>query len=136
MSKDIRHLKPSVDRTINLGIIDSWLRGICGMVPESAVRKRPQDPMIDGVEVTYLDANTHNLAYGSHDTIKQDDIRDMVGFRNLLTACSCNNVRLDLIDMGQGHLVVDFTPEEPFSSSDVFGTRYKNVVPGSFGVKK
>lgn len=137
MSKDIKHLKPSVDKTINMGIIDSWLRGICGMVPQSTIAKSFQpDSGIEGFEVIHLDVNTHNLAYGSHEAIEQQDIRDMFGFKKLITTCSENNVRLDLTDMGQGNLVVDFTPGEPFSSSNIFGFKYTNVIPGLFTPKR
>lgn len=138
MSKDFKHLKPAVDKTINLGIIDNWLRGVCGMVPESVHKKQAtvQEQEIDGVEVTFLDANTHTLCFGSHELIKESDIEKMVGFAQLVKTCSQSNVRLDLANMGQGNLVVDFTPEEPFTKSEVFGAKFTNVLPGVFGMKR
>ena len=138
MSKDFKHLKPAVDRTINLGIIDNWLRGVCGMVPESSAKKQPstQEQEIEGMDVVFLDANTHTLSYGSHELIKEADIEKMVGFAQLVKACSQNNVRLDFANAGQGNLVVDFTPEEPFTKSEVFGAKFTNVLPGVFGMKK
>jgi hypothetical protein len=131
-----------MDKTTNLGIIDSWLRGVCGMVPRSAL-PASSDPGVHGesIAIPFLDANTHNLTYGSYKDIHQQDIRNMRGFLDLLTACCKNNVALDLRgehldDEKQGRLVVNFKPKEPFASSRIFGTKYSNVIAGDFAPRR
>lgn len=139
MSKEFGHLKPAVKKAINSGIIDNWLRGLCALVPESKPASPEPPSPISGMDVATLAINTFTLCYGYDDNyslIEHIDIEKMDGYKQLIAISSQNNVRLDLKDMGSGNLIVDFTPEEPFSTSEILGKKFTNVLPGLFGMKR
>ncbi len=141
MSKEFGHLKPAVKKAINSGIIDSWLRGLCALVPEakSNTPTSQETVTVAGMDVATLAINTFTLCYGyddNHTLIDHPDIEKMDGYKQLIAISSQNNVRLDLTDMGSGNLIVDFTPEEPFSNSEILGKKFTNVLPGLFGLKR
>ena len=136
MSFDIMDLDLPLQKTLDAGEIDRWLRGLAAMVPRASdpkhdISQERDLPVIAGMTVTELDMNTHVLGYGSYEKIKEADIEKMVGFTRLTDACKQGNVRIDIINHGKGSLEVTFEPEESFSSSRVFNRNFANVVPFS-----
>lgn len=134
MSKDISNMELPLQKVIDLGEIDRWLREIIPVMPRNS-GDNPPDIRTAAYEVTHHDFNTHTMAYGTHNLIDNVDIEKMVGFRRLVTACSQANMRVDVTLLGQGNLEVAFTPEEAFSRSRIFGASYANVLPVMFGLK-
>lgn len=137
MSKDINNMELPLQKVIDLGEIDRWLREILPVMPRNAGDSgaQEQDIRATGYEVTHHDFNTHTMAYGTHDLIDSVDIEKMVGFRRLVTACSQANMRVDVSLLGKGALEVAFNPDETFSRSRIFGASYSNVLPVMFGLK-
>ena len=137
MSKDINNLDLPLQKVIDLGEIDRWLREILPMMPRHhGEGTTPEREMhVAGLEVTHHDFNTHVMAYGTHNLIESSDIEKKPGFRRLLTACSQANMRVDITMLGQGNLEVSFHPEDPFSRSRIFDASYVNVLPVMFGLK-
>lgn len=140
MSRDFRDKSLPLDKIIELGSIDRWLRGISDIVP------KPSDPghsfsqerdlhSVSGIEVTHLDANMHVMPFASRDLIANCDIECLRGFQSLITASSKNNVRVDIKSVNGDALEVLFEPDEQFSRSMVFGASYHNVLPAMFGIK-
>ena len=137
MSKDFNNMELPLQKVIDLGEIDRWLREILPMMPRHA-DDRPQkerDLHSAAYEVTHHDFNTHVMAFGTRNVIDSIDIEKMVGFRRLVTACSQANMRVDISLLGHGGLEVAFNPDESFSRSSVFGASYANVLPVMFGLK-
>lgn len=120
MLGEINKLNPYSQKMIDLGIIDSWLRGICGIVPHCS---KPHG------------FNKHLLACET-DTIHQDDIIVMTGFRQLIAACSHSDICIEFGFLPDGHIGVEFTPEKNFMHSTIFGASYTNVVPALLGGRK
>jgi hypothetical protein len=137
MSKDINNLELPLQKVIDLGEIDRWLREILPMMPRHSTEPSTaeREMHLAGLEVTHHDFNTHTMAYGTGTRIESDDIEKMVGFRRLITACSQANMRVDVTMLGHGALEVAFNPDESFSRSRVFGASYANVLPVMFGLK-
>jgi hypothetical protein len=137
MSKDINNLELPVQKVIDLGEIDRWLREILPMMPRHA--GEPTTPERDmrtaGYEIMHHDFNTHIMSYGTSTLIESMDIEKTVGFRRLVTACSQANMRVDVTMLGHGSLEVAFNPDETFSRSRIFGASYANVLPVMFGLK-
>lgn len=120
-----RHLP--LNKLTSLGIIDSWLRGVCGMVPyapdtEAAVSK------IQGVTGIYLDANNHVLKMNGDATVDNIEIERTTGFHSLVLGCHKRGVALTLTRLAHGDLEVTFHPEKPFSDTRVFGRQYDTCV--------
>ncbi|TAL27424.1 MAG: hypothetical protein EPN97_17335 [Alphaproteobacteria bacterium] len=137
MSKDISNLELPLQKVIDLGEIDRWLREILPMMPRHQTEgSTPEREMrMTGYEVTHHDFNTHTMAYGAGTLIESADIEKMVGFRRLITACSQANMRVDVSMLGHGAIEVAFNPDETFSRSRIFGASYANVLPVMFGLK-
>lgn len=137
MSYEFNDLSLPLQKVIDLGEIDRWLRGVAGIVPHrsallpEAVGTAPDHPPA----VVGHDFNTHTLYFGNSHLITTTDIERMVGFRQLLTAASQHNIRVDVDDMGGGQMEVSFLPGEAFSKSRIFGASYSNVLPALFGHK-
>lgn len=141
MVNDFSKLKLPLQKMIAWGEVDRWLRGIADLTPTAAeanyhISQEEDLHTAQHIDVIYHDFNTHNLSYDTQGLISTDDIEKMVGFRQLITACSKNNVRLEIATPGQGNLEVSFDPEQLFSSSRIFGASYANVLPALFGVQK
>lgn len=137
MSRDINNMELPLQKVIDLGEIDRWLREILPMMPRTTGDNIQQERDLHSAayEVTHHDFNTHTMAYGTHNLIDGADIEKMVGFRKLITACSQANMRVDVTLLGHGSLEVAFNPEESFSRSRIFGASYSNVLPVMFGLK-
>lgn len=136
MSYEFSDLSLPLQKVIDLGEIDRWLRGVAGIVPQrSAVQSDPAPPETAPplIEVSTQDFNTHTLYFGNSHLITTGDIERMVGFRQLLAAASQQNIRVDVSDLGAGQMEVSFAPSEAFSRSQVFGASYSNVLPALFG---
>ncbi|MEZ0226244.1 MAG: hypothetical protein ACAH83_16935 [Alphaproteobacteria bacterium] len=137
MSKDINNLELPVQKFIDIGELDRWLREILPMMPrhhtESSTPER--DLRNASYEITQHDFNTHTTPYTVGPLVGDDDIEKMVGFRRLITACSQANMRLDVIRIAHGPLKVIFNPDETFSQSRIFDASYANVLPVMFGIK-
>lgn len=141
MDNDIKELRLPLKKVLVYGEVDKWLRGVSGLAPVAAdpghgVSQEKDLHTALHIDVTYHDFNTHTLSYGSGQLIDENDIEKMVGFRQLISACSKNNVCLEISNLGQGNLEVSFDPERLFSSSRIFGASYANVLPVLFGVRK
>jgi hypothetical protein len=128
---------------MDIGIIDSWLRGVSSLVPHG--KGRIGDALRDmgvysmqreGRRRTGPDFNRHTLNYGMYDLITHDDIKDTAGFRRLLRAAARNDVRIDLVDHGGGRLDALFSPDEPFLNSEIFGMRHISTLPKFFQERK
>ena len=140
MSHDFSNIKLPLQKVIELGQIDRWLRGIAEIVPHPAPsepRFSPERDMHSGaLTVVPQDFNTHILAINAKSLVGTDDIERMVGFRNLLSAASKQNVRVDISSADGKSLEVSFDPDEVFSRSRVFGASYSNVLPAIFSKRK
>lgn len=123
MSKHFNGLSLPLQKVIDLGEIDRWLRGVAQIVPAQNGKTRQNPSAPSG------DFHSYSLHYGNSHLITPRDIERMVGFRQLVSSASQQNIRLDVADHGSGHLEVSFTPEEPFCASRVFGACYTNVLP-------
>jgi hypothetical protein len=139
MSKDINNLELPLQKVLDLGKIDSWLRGIVQLIPrpvDPACRfSQEKDMHSAALEVTHQDFNTHALAYGTHDLIETADIEKMEGFRRVVNACSKADVRINVALLAHGALEVSFDPDEAFARSEIFGASYANVLPAMFGIR-
>lgn len=112
-----------MQRAIDLGLIDNWLRGLSQIVPRPLSRQA-QD---------YLDDfNTHLIGYDCVDGITITDLQNLTGCRQLLAACSKNNISIEIKTNKDGYLSVSFKPELEFKYSKVFGASYHNVSPALF----
>jgi len=134
MSQDFKDLSLPLQKVIDLGEIDRWLRGVAEIVPQ---RNTPLEAQAIPVPHPHGESlqnfNAHTLYFGNSHLIDAADIERMVGFRQLLTAASQQNVRVDVTDMGSGHIEVAFDPDAPFSRSRIFEASYANVLPVIFG---
>ncbi|HYD18381.1 MAG TPA: hypothetical protein VEF76_07875 [Patescibacteria group bacterium] len=141
MSKDIKDMSLPINRFIELGQVDAWLRGIADIVPHPAetgdkvMQERELHASVPGLTVNVLDSNLHVLPLADRHLIDSEDITRMKGFHNLIHAASRNNVRVDIENIGGSALEVAFEPDEPFSRSLVFGATYANVLPTLFGTQ-
>lgn len=138
MSNHFNSISLPLQKVIDLGEIDRWLRGVAELVP---LPEQPEDTSsslqgcnedADGFLLSEHDFNSHCLHFGNSHLITSGDIERMVGFRQLLATASQHNIRLDVSDHGGGHLEVCFTPTEPFKGSRIFGASYTNVLPVMF----
>ena len=123
MANKIKSLGHEMQRVIDLGLIDHWLRGLSQITPRP-ISRDAQD-YVD-------DFNTHLIAYDCVDSIDAAQIQNLAGCRQLLATCSKNNVLVDLKISNDGHLSVSFQPECEFKRSTVFGASYHNVLPTLF----
>jgi len=133
MPNHFKGLSLPLQKVIDLGEIDRWLRGVAELVPQrsdSGGERAAEET--HGITVSFHDFNSHCLHFGNSHLITCADIERMVGFRQLLAASSQKNIRLDICDHGGGHLEVSFSPEEPFRASRIFGASYSNVLPVIF----
>lgn len=135
MSQDFKDLSLPLQKVIDLGEIDRWLRGVAEIVPQ---RNAPVDTQAvpaphNQSDLTLQNFNAHTLYFGNSHLIDGTDIERMVGFRQLLTAASQQNVCVDITNMGSGHIEVAFDPHAPFSHSRIFEASYANVLPVIFG---
>ena len=129
MSTDPRDLSLSkpLQKVIDLGLIDLWLRGIVPLVP-----KKPKKELSDMA----VDFNRHALGYLSVDSIVPADIEPMVGFRQVIAAASQRNIKIEVTMAQSGDIEIAFSPEKPFTESLVFGASYANVLPAIFGAAR
>ncbi len=136
MSHDFSNIKLPLQKVIELGQIDRWLRGVAEIVPHPApvdARFSPErDLHSNGLSVVQQDFNTHILTINAKSHVGTEDIERMVGFRNLLSAASKQNVRVDVNSEDGKSLEVSFDPDEVFARSRVFGASYANVLPAIF----
>lgn len=130
--------QPTPQKVMDLGIIDSWLQGVAGLAPQG------DDPgygvmqefnlhtarVIDGDAPKGF--NRHTLNYAAFELISHGEIKSLAGFRNLLQACTRNDVRVDMTDNGQGRLEARFHPDEPFTQSRIFGSVCLATLPAFF----
>lgn len=123
-----------MQKVLSLGEIDRWLRGLVHLVPKHEKNPDQQPQHTDGMEVEFLDVNTHIMPYDTP-LIENEDIERMHGFRQLVAACSQANVKVDMALPGHSAVQVVFEPAEAFSRSMIFGTTYANVLPVMFGAK-
>ena len=141
MAKDIKDLSLPLNKVIELGQVDRWLRGIADIVPQptdhsdDVMQERELHASLPGVTVAVLDSNAHILALAETSLIDQSDITRMKGFQQLIQSASRSNVRVDIESVGGAALEVNFDPDEPFSRSQVFGATYANVIPAVIGAK-
>ena len=117
MSNDIRGLKLPLEKMLARGEMDRWLRGISGIVPV---------PVLSAAELQTDPFNVHSHATAGTGV---SEIKAMVGFRQLLQACTRNDIRVDIELRDDSTLKVRFEPTEPFSRSSIFGAGRSNVVP-------
>lgn len=111
---------------IVLGEVDRWLRGLVDMVPapSNEAQEIPQESALHTagyMDVSYMDFYHHNLAFGENTGISPEDIKPLTGFRNLIAACSRNNIGVDVQEVCSGNIEVAFDPHAPFSKSSIFG---------------
>lgn len=123
MANKIKSLGHEMQRVIDLGLIDHWLRGLSQIAP----RPTSRDP------ADYADDfNTHLIAFDCVDSIQASHIQNLAGCRQLLATCSKHDIVIDLKISNDGHLSVTFRPELEFKHSTVFGASYHNVLPTLF----
>lgn len=137
MTLDIKELKLPLQKVIELGAIDRWLRGIAQIAPQPATAETRlaagRDLPFAAFDAGHPDFNTHHFAVNRGSLVTTEDIERMVGFRQLLNAVSHNNVKLELTLLHDATLAVAFEPEENFAQSHIFGKSYSNVRPAMFG---
>jgi len=134
MSYEIKELKLPLQKVIELGTIDRWLRGIAKIVPLRATPAAAKDAEaeVGGLSSLRQDFNTHTLSINRSSLVGTDDIERMVGFRSLLNAASANNVSLNVSSVDGAALEIAFDPDKNFSRSHIFGASYANVLPAAF----
>lgn len=120
MANKYKSLGQEMQRVIDLGLIDRWLRGLGDLVPRADMHDE------DGF-------NTHLIAFDSCDSIAAEHIQPLTGCRQLLAGCSQQDVAIEMDFLPDGHLCVAFKPEAAFSRSRIFGASYHNIVPVAFG---
>jgi hypothetical protein len=135
MSQDFKDLSLPLQKVIDLGEIDRWLRGVAEIVPQ---RNAPVDTQAvpaphNPSDLTLQNFNAHTLYFGNSHLIDGTDIERIMSFRQLLTTASQQNVCVDITNMGSGHIEVAFDPHAPFSHSRIFEASYANVLPVIFG---
>ena len=141
MAKDIKDLSLPLNKVIELGQVDRWLRGIANIVPhptdhsDEVLQERELHASLPGLTVAVLDSNAHILPFAETNLVEQSDITRMKGFQQLIQSASRSNVRVDVDSVGGAALEVNFEPDEPFSRSQVFGATYTNVLPAVIGAK-
>ncbi len=141
MAKDIKDLSLPLNKVIELGQVDRWLRGIADIVPhptdhsDDVQQERELHASLPGLTVAVLDSNAHILPFAETNLVEQSDITRMKGFQQLIQSASRSNVRVDVDSVGGAALEVNFEPDEPFSRSQVFGATYANVIPAVIGAK-
>ncbi len=141
MAKDIKDLSLPLNKVIELGQVDRWLRGIATIVPhptdhsDDVLQERELHASLPGLTVAVLDCNAHILPFAETNLVEQSDITRMKGFQQLIQSASRSNVRVDVDSVGGAALEVNFEPDEPFSRSLVFGATYANVIPAVIGTK-
>ncbi len=111
-----------MQRVIDLGLIDSWLRGLSEIIPRPRHGTMPDDNAY----------NTHMIYFDSAEHIGSTDISKLTGLGQLLTGCTQQDIGITVTLDDERHLRVEFRPELPFASTTVFETGYGNVVPTSF----
>ncbi|MDD9900272.1 MAG: hypothetical protein OXT65_04775 [Alphaproteobacteria bacterium] len=124
MAAIVDPLPKPLKKFINTGIIDNWFRGAANLVPQKASGT--------GLPSLAADFNEHTLDTRDLDGITHKDIQRTKGFKQLIAACSRQNVRLDLTDNGDGELKICFKAEESFRHSTVFGRSSDSCFPGIF----
>jgi hypothetical protein len=141
MAKDIKDLSLPLNKVIELGQVDRWLRGIADIVPQptdhsdDVMQERELHSSLPGLTVSVLNSNAHILPFAETDLVEKSDITRMKGFQQLIQSASRSNVRVDIDSVGGAALEVNFEPDEPFSRSQVFGATYANVIPAVIGAK-
>lgn len=141
MAKDFKDLSLPLNKVIELGQVDRWLRGIADIVPQptdhtqEVMQERELHASLPGLTVAVLDSNAHILPFAEGNLVEQSDITRMKGFQQLIQSASRSNVRVDIESVGNAALEVNFEPDEPFSRSQVFGATYANVIPALIGAK-
>lgn len=110
-----------LQKVIDLGEVDRWLRGMTQVVPRSIYKKSPED----GIEL-----DVHTFPFGKA-TVDKGEIERMIGFRQLIAAASGKNVRIDMA-IDESGLEVSFQADKTFSESQLFGASYANVLPVLF----
>lgn len=139
MSRDFKDKNQPLDKVIELGSIDRWLRGIAEIVPHpidpghSFTQERDMHAKSSSFGMEHLDANVHVLPFNSRDLINDRDIEGMKGFLRLMNAAARRDVRVDVASVHGDALEITFAPDEPFSQSKAFGASYVNVIPAFFG---
>lgn len=142
MSKDFKDKSLPLDKVIELGKIDRWLRDLAGLVPhptdpgEKFSQERELHASVPGFEVARLNSNHHVLSFNSRDLIADRDIEAMRGFGMVMKTAAQRNVRIDVSSVNGDALEISFDPEETFSRSQAFGASYANVLPVLFGAPK
>src|SRR5690554_3290940 len=105
MSYEFSDLSLPLQKVIDLGEIDRWLRGVAEIVPQRcAAPPEDDDDIPSAPDTTAHNFNTHTLYFGNSHLITTRDIERMVGFRQLLAAASQHNIRVDVDDMGGGQM--------------------------------
>ncbi len=139
MSRDFKDKSLPLDKVIELGSIDRWLRDIAKIVPKPAdpghsfSQERDLHSVVPGYDVAALDPHMHVLPFASRDLITEADIERMKGFQSLMATASQKNVRVDISSVNGDAIEINFEPDEPFSRSQAFGVSYANVLPAIFG---
>lgn len=123
MADKIKALGHEMQRVIDLGLIDNWLRGLSQIAPRPVSR--------DAADYAD-DFNTHLIGYDCVDSIKPDHIQNLAGCRQLLATCSKHDVFVEVKFSKDGYLSIKFQPELQFNNSVVFGASYHNVLPTLF----
>lgn len=121
MSSYINELRLPLQKIINLGQIDQWLRGMSSIAP------RPSPHAVELCPQPVCDLNTHITHYTA--AVEKGEIEKTTGFRQLLQTCARNNVKVNIESTGEQRLRVHFEPSAPFSKSTVFGVSYANLLP-------
>ncbi len=149
MSFDTKYLRPILQKVIDLGEIDLWLRQKAEAVPMAT--NAPPSKTVHGMDnIGERHFNTYALSIVSSAAISTDDIEGTKGMKDLVRACKKKNVALDIVRVGEGgenpgevNLEVALDPDRPYAESRVFDrgikyfeNTYGNVVPVSFSAKK
>jgi hypothetical protein len=116
MSFEINDLQLPLQKLIDAGIVDSWLRGIALLTPQGLP-----------------DLNHYTHKFDPHSGITPREIERLQGFRQLLQSCAKNDVCVDISNAEPGKLTVAFDPGAPFAQSKVFNSAYARVIPVAFG---
>lgn len=113
--KPAASLSETMQHFIDLGLIDSWLRGLANIVPHRQETSHRTSPLLAG------DFNTHMVGYENPDIISAEKITHLRGFQSLLQKARQKNIAFSCYNASEGYLKIVFHPEKGFTETRIFG---------------
>lgn len=108
-------LSETMQRFIDLGLIDSWLRGLTDIVPyrHSFSETSPAEGAF----------NTHMIGYETAGAITPEQVINLRGFQKLVACAESRDIAFSCHNGTEGYLKITFHPDRPFSATRIFGKK-------------